>query len=274
MTRALWRKAIGEARVLLAATTLVLFGFCWLYVWLSSFIKLDALKEVLDFLPVPVQRLPGIPFSDVTTSVGLIAMMYIDPVILVTIALWAVSRGSDVVSGEIDRGTMEILLAQPIPRWAIMVTQSVVTIVGCAILAGAVFAGTSVGILLNGLSSEVPIADFLPAALNLFFLAVAQCGMVTLLSTFDRYRARTVGIAGGIVVLHFIFKIVARMWPNGEWFVYLTLFGAYEPQVMVTHPERAWPLLGDYGLALGLVSLLAFVGAGVVFQRRDIPAPL
>ncbi|MFO0947626.1 MAG: ABC transporter permease subunit [Planctomycetota bacterium] len=39
------------------------------------------------------------------------------------------TRGSDAIAGEIDRGTMEVLLAQPIRRSTIIVTHAVVTTV-------------------------------------------------------------------------------------------------------------------------------------------------
>lgn len=274
MIRPLWWKAIVEARILLAAASAVLFGFSWLFVWLSSMIELGPLAQLLQALPAPIERLSGIPFADVTTSAGLISVLYVDPVILVTCAMWAVARGSDAVSGEISRGTMEVLLAQPVRRFDVLFTQAVVTTVGAAILALSVLVGTWAGILTVKFPDSIHFGLFFPAVFNLFCLTFALCGGVTLLSAMDRYRARTVGIAGGLIVIQFIQKIVARMWPDGAFLSYTTVFGAYEPQVMIRDPSEAWRLALEYGTVLVVLGFFFYAASAVVFCRRDLPQPL
>lgn len=277
MTRALWNKTFGEARLLLVLSVVLLFGFNWVFVWITSMVQLGPLKAFLDSLPQNITSALGAPIDQIATTAGRTSLAYVDMVVLFISATWAVSRGSDVVSGEIGRGTMEMLLAQPIHRLQLLTTNAVVTIGGAALLATAVFCGTAVGVTLVKIEEPVSIWYFLPAATNLFFLMFFLAGVSTLMSAWDSYRWRTIGIMGGFYVASMIFKVLSRTVPPLEWLRYFSFMCAYEPQVLVTamiNGDPVLPTLLVYVAILGGLGLLAYIAAAVVFLRRDLPAPL
>src|SRR5687767_14992598 len=109
---ALWRKSLLEVRLLLGALLVVTFVFNVLYVWLTSQVELGALALFLKTLPASFERLAGVPFSTIATETGRLSVAYVHPVTIFTATAWSIARGSDCVSGEIGRGTMELLLAQ------------------------------------------------------------------------------------------------------------------------------------------------------------------
>ncbi len=80
------------------------------------------------------------------TPAGRIAAEYDDPVVLLLMTVWAISRGSDAVSGELNRGTMEMLLGQPVTRLGVISVQACVTLLGAALIAMAAWLGTCVGL--------------------------------------------------------------------------------------------------------------------------------
>lgn len=274
MNRPLWRKSISEMQAVTLAAALVLFGFGWLFVWLSSMIKLGPLGDMLSALPLPLQKISGIPVDQITTPSGLISVLYVDPVVLISCAIWAVTRGSDAIAGEIDRGTMEVLLAQPIRRSSIIATHAVVTTAGAAFLSLALLLGNWIGIVLVPFEGPLSIGVFVPAAINLFAFTFCLAGIGAFLSAFDRYRWRTAGYTGGFFILQLIIKVIARMWPEGEFLKYTTIFGAFEPQVMIQEPHNAFAMSVQYDSCLIGLGILAYVVAGIVFCRRDIPPPL
>jgi ABC-2 type transport system permease protein len=274
MNRALWSKAIGEARLTLAGCALLIFLFDWLFVWVTRLIPAPPFKEMLHLLPPAMQRLPGIPIADVATYAGRISMGYLDPAVLFLSAAWAIARGSDCISGEIGRGTMEMLLAQPVRRIAILGTQAMVMVVGAAVISLCAWLGTWVGLAVNPFETPVDPRLYVPAAVNLFALTVFTAGLATLASSWDRYRWRTIGLAVSIYLVAFILKVIGRMVESLDWVLYFTFHAAYQPQVMVNAPERAWELsLRLDGLLLGL-GLAAYAAAALIFCRRDLPAPL
>jgi ABC-2 type transport system permease protein len=273
MNLALLRKSLLDARWLLISAAALLFGFNWLFVWLVSLFELGALKTMLMLLPLEFQALPGIPIEAVATESGRIAMAYIDPLVIFTATIWGIARGSDAVSGEIGRGTMELLLAQPVRRLTVLTTQATVTVGGAAVLAASCWLGTCTGLALMDIQGTSP-SVFVPGALNLFALTFFLAGMSTMFSSWESYRTRTIGLAGAVLMISLIIKIVARTAPNLGWLMYFTFLGAYEPQVMIVRPHEAWALSLRYDGVLLAFGLAGYIAAAVIFCRRDLPAPL
>jgi ABC-2 type transport system permease protein len=282
MNRALLNKAFVDARLLLAACTLLMFVFHWVFVWITAAIKLPAFAAFLRELPPEIQNLSGVPVDQVATTAGRIALVYVDPIVLVAIGAWAISRGSDTVSGEIDRGTMEMLLAQPVHRLELLVTQIFVTLFGAALLALAGWLGIVIGILTVTLDEGVAFSMFLPASVNTFALTLFLAGISTLASSWDRYRWRTVGLMGAFYVVGVMLEVIGRGVSNLFWVRWFTFMAAYEPQAMTSAVMGdasggwgdAWSMsLHSDGILIGL-GLAAYVAAAVIFGRRDLPAPL
>jgi ABC-2 type transport system permease protein len=318
LNRALLNKSVGEARLLLLGASLVMFAFCWVRVWIISLLPMERFKTILEQFREFERFLP-VPFEQLITYVGRIALTYDELIVVMCVAVWAIARGSDCISGELGRGTMEMLLAQPVSRLKVLVMHASVTTVGTATLAVASWIGIWVGIhtsyvevpielptVLPGLALTEAFSDwptqtvsmarkvdpwlFWPAAFNLFALGFFLAGLSTLMSSWDRYRWRTIGIVAGIYVLQLIIKIVGLATDRLAWMLKTTFFTAYEPELFVSiasqSPEQAWSILlrGDTGawelgplgcdlLLIGL-GLTAYMAAAVIFRRRDLPAPV
>lgn len=274
MNRALWTKAINDAQLLLGGLMLLLFAFNVLFVWLTTLVDLGAWQYILQRLPGQFESLIGVPFAKVATTSGRIGLGYVDPVVLFALVTWSLARGSDAVSGEIGRGTMELLLAQPVSRVSLLATHAAVTTIGAALLAVAAWTGTYVGLRLTGLVAEADPRLYVPAALNLFAATFFLAAATTLVSACDSQRWRTLGIVGAFYVIELIVKIVARMAPKFGWLMYATFLGAFEPQTLVVYPDRAWQMSLRYDATLVGLGLATYVAAAIVFNRRDIPAPI
>jgi ABC-2 type transport system permease protein len=226
----------------------------------------------------------------------------------------------------VNRGTMEMLLAQPLSRARILLTQVAVTLVGVGVLALSAHGGTAVGVYTTSVKEEIapaislpfylpgvgtkislpfgkptvrytPMREkvdlqlFVPATVNLFALGVMIAGFSTLMSSWDRYRWRTIGIVTGVLVVQVMLKVAGMASESTRWLKYLSVLSAYEPESFVRvadlHPERTWavamydaqgawegfgPLASDL-LLLG-VGGVALAGAFAIFLKRDLPAPL
>jgi ABC-2 type transport system permease protein len=275
MSRALGKKAIRDALPLLASLCALLFLFHWLFVWLTSQISLPAMHEfLLNALPKDWEKLSGVPFKEVATPAGRLALAWVDPLVLFAGTIWAISRGSDVVSGELGRGSLELLLAQPIRRSSLIAIQAAVCTAGAALLAMTGWLGNWVGIRTVAAAAEIDPRLFVPAAINLFGYIVFLSGFTALASACDRQRWRTIGLAGGFFALQMLLQIVARMSERLSWLGWFTFLSAYEPQVLVARPEAAWGQLAAYSVWLLGLGFGGWLAAGLVFARRDLPAPV
>jgi ABC-2 type transport system permease protein len=322
MNRALIRKSVIEARLLLLSSTLVMFAFCWVRVWIVSLLPTDRFKTIVEQFR-EFERFVPVPFEQLFTYPGRLALTYDEFIVVMCMAVWSIARGSDVVAGELGRGTMEMLLAQPVSRMRILLTQSSVTIAGVALLAAASWLGLYAGIhttyvdepvdvpqwsfplggfpaaapLEEGVTRRVPMSDkveprdLLSAAVNLFALGFFLAGLSACVSSWDRYRWRTIGVVAAIYVVQLIMKIVGLASDRFRWLLNMTFFTAYEPErfvsVAVNQPENTWKLLvwdevaggarfgplGWSGLLI-VLGLAAYGASVVIFRRRDLPAPM
>ena len=272
---AIWKKTWGDQRVLVLSLVALWSVFPWIYLWLSAQIPMTAFQNVLlQAIPKDWQRLSGVPFGEVATHSGRIALAFIDPVIVLAATVWGITRGSDAVSGQLERGTLEMVLAQPVTRRALYATQALATTCGALLLCGVLLLGVWTAIVLGPWAGLVDPSRFIPAVGNVFGLMVCMAGVAACVSAADSYRWRTIGIMCGFYVFSLLAKLVGRLSGQWGWCGYLSIFNAYEPQRLVGDPADSWPLLASYnGVLLGL-GLLAYVVGGVLFSRRDLPAPL
>jgi ABC-2 type transport system permease protein len=283
----LFRKAIGDAKWLFAALLVLMFVFPWAFLWASGQINAPAFSEFLaNALPQRWQRIWGVPFSQVATPAGRAALVFVHPLIVFSAVVWTVTRGSDCVSGEIGRGTMEMLLAQPVRRTSIYITHTFVTSVGSMFLASAVWCGIAIGLRSSPLYEHVRASLFIPPAVNLFAVMVCLGGGSAMVSSCDSQRWRTIGIVATWYVLSTVLTVLSQIVDRCQWLGYGSIMSAYKPQTMVVEPERAWSLftqhdgaivglgVGGQLLALFAVGLTCYVIGAIVFSRREIPAPL
>ncbi len=282
MTRTLILKCLREGRWLFLATAAIMFAFCWLRVWMVSKIDAERFKGIIDMLPSDWQKFSPVDIQFLITYTGRISAAYSEPIVVFGVSAWAIARGSDVISGELGRGTMEMLLAQPVSRERVLSTHALVTLIGTICLAFTAWLGTWTGVHTNQIREEyrptitVPIpgalfgtewpnplaakrvrhvpmtervspAEFLPASINLACFGFFMSGLSTMFSARDRFRSRTIGMVCLLLVLSVILKLVGMAGVGWDWVRYLSVFSIYEPEhlIMIAHkfPDQTWSFL-------------------------------
>ena len=268
-TWALFRKNLIDARWMLLTIASALFGLSWLFVHVAHRIE-AAMKEATGGGP-PLRMLRGLGGAAMDFSTAAIEMAFWNhPFVLLMFAVWAISRGTASVAGEIERGTMDLILSRPVTRFAYLGAQVLATLFGFILLGAALIAGNLVGTRFNSVI-EPPSALLLSKpALNLLAFGLAIYGYTLFLSTVDLVRWRPNLIASVATLAGFIALVIASI-PSLEeykWLEHLSIFKAYNPVEVVTKGETLAfnaSLLGGIG-AVGLI--LGFA----CFLRRDLPA--
>ena len=322
VNRALLFKCVNEAWWLFVALAVLLFSFCWLRVWIISLLDMPDFGNMLGPLVKKFGHLSPVPPDHILTYPGRVALTLVEPVVVFGLSIWAISRGSDIVAGEIGRGSMEMLLGQPLSRLQVFVTQACVTVGGivllCAVCTAGIWGGirwTEVAVQkpitfmdifamaagsqvetapedkeMQPLSAAVNIQLVIPGIVNVFAMAFGVAGLTTFVSSWDRYRWRTVGIASGLYILQFIIKLLAISAEQLLWLKPLSFFSAFEPQWFVylgaEQQEALWSFTwtnGEGALVPGAmacnamllgIGLIGYVGGAVTFCQRDLPAPI
>lgn len=321
MFRILLKKYLSESIILWTALALVLFFFPWVRIWTVSQFELTGFAPLIEQFKA-FEKFAPVPLEQFLTYHGIIGITFDEPVVLLCLLTWSVARGTDVVSGELGRGTMEMLLAQPIHRWKLIAAHGIVTVTGLALLCILVYLGISLGIQTNSTpitqqttvelpwtgwkvpnpfvpkeQRQIPLIElvkpqeFMAATANMFALGFAVLGLGVMISSFDQYRWRSIGIVIGAYVLQLLLFILSKSTPGMAIFKPFTFLSAYQPdwivQVVHNHPEVEWQWLnrpwatgwqdalgpmGYIGILIGM-GLVSYAIAFLRFQHRDLPAP-
>ncbi|MHC4177285.1 MAG: ABC transporter permease subunit [Planctomycetota bacterium] len=271
MNRAIWKKAFSDAWLPLGVSSIILILFSWLFVWLVSQFDIGLWGLMLRMMPGWVEDIIGVPLDEIVTTTGRLSFLYVHAITMLVCMGWAVGRGSASISGEIARGTMDLILSLPVRRATVVAAPAVVAGLGGAVLAGSITAGIWLGLLTVDLPGKTSLSEFLPGAVNLFCLIFCMTGVTTFVSSWNRDRWRTVSLAVVVYVVFLIIDVVASLWPPGSWLQYCTFVTAFHPQLLILQPEETGWLAWKYNVPLLVLGLIAYAGAVAVFSYRDIP---
>jgi ABC-2 type transport system permease protein len=320
MTAVLVRKLLRDLRVQLLVVGLLLAAFECLWVkiteritgqivpFLGQQVSLPGLEETIFKGPGQVLRtLIGGEHIKLNRAMDVLSIGYVHPLMQTILCVWAVGRAAGAIAGELDRGTMELLLAQPLARFRVLLAHAWVDLLTIPVLCLALWAGTWLGAWLVGpirvneaempklpvpVKLKPPTAEQLrlepaavgPALVNVAALVFAVSGLTMVLSAAGRFRARVLGGAVLLVLIQFLVNLVGQLWDALAFLRPLTVFYYYQPQQIIL--GRSWSVdfaVWNGGQPLGSVPGVAVLfGVGLagylvalwIFTRRDLPAPL
>jgi ABC-2 type transport system permease protein len=226
------------------------------------------------------------------------------PLVQAIFCIWAVGRSAGAIAGEIDRGTMELLLAQPIARKKVILAHLLIDMTTIPLLCLAFLIGIEVGTAIAGNftvdpgvyeavkmkppnplpSYSVNPAVVRPGMLNAAALVFAISGYTIWVSAAGRSRNRALGIAILLTLVQFLVNVIGQMWDGLAFLRPFSVFYYYQPQAInlrgqwSVDPGLMWngrPLISlNVILVLGLVGAIGYLMALRTFVRRDVPAPL
>ncbi len=321
VTLILVRKLLRDARLALIAVCLVLFSFATLWVKISQVVTVEIspaftavaafvgdrslFKDMIFSGPGKVSEAAlGWGHINFENPNDFLAMGMLHPIMLSMCVLWGVGRSAAAVAGELDRGTMELLLSQPVPRHTLIVAHLLVDLIVLPLICLSFYAGTQFGLEIVGpfvpnysalreAKMPIPIPDHPePLAVNgllewrglahTFAFLLALSGMTIAFSAAGRSRWRVIGWMALIVVAMFVANTVGQLWEPARFTRPVTLFFYYQPQramlndLWLVDLGSSWPG-GPTVPAIVVLSGVGLLGYGFAlwtFTRRDLPAPL
>ena len=171
------------------------------------------------------------------------------------------------IAGEVQRGTMELILSRSVTKLQVYVCAGVITAAGMFGLVIVMFSGTVVATNIYDFGEPIPLYGFFQLAINAGLLASA-IGAISLLSAASfRQRGTAVGVAVGYIMVNYFASIITEWWPKMQWLDKVTIFNYVRSnKIFVLH---TWPI-SDM-IVLMVIFLTAFITGAVIWQRRDLP---
>ncbi len=267
----LFAKGMLEARWMLGIISAALFGLSWWFVHFAS--RIEAALKVATRARRATGMLRGLGGAAMDYSSAAIEMSFwtINTLIVpMVVAIWAISRGSGAVAGEIEKGTMDLVLSRPVARSAYLGSQVAVAVVGLLVIVASMMAGNLAGAYYNHLENPLSALALTRPALNLVAYGWAIFGYTFLVSSADYARWRPTLIGSVATLAGFIALVISGI-PSAEewkWLEKVSIFKAYNPVEVVTAGETLAFNAGVLGAVGGVGIILGFL----IFSRRDLPA--
>lgn len=245
----------------------VLAGFEYLICAFVGTINVSgAVTELVKTLPPFLQSVFGDQLAAALSAPGILAFGWDHPVAHAVGAALAIGLATRAVAGELENGTLELVLSQPLSRGAYLAGQVGYALAALAAVTLAGVFGTVVGLKVFNLDVRDPVR-LLKLAVCFFLLQAAWYGLGLLFSVFGREAGRVAGAGFMLVLLSYIAQAVGRLLPGAAFLLPYSLHSYYAPRSILMDNVLA----GRSVAVLGAVSLVGLTLAAACFIRRDIP---
>ena len=258
-------------------TLRVLLAWCLIALWIFLFQlaicgivhdneRVKAFLQYIDILPSFIKAFMGGEVLQIGNIAGLIAIGYQEPFILLLYMLYAVGVPTALLAGDVQRGTMELILSRQATKTQIYICAGLITVVGMYALVVVMFLGTVAATNLYDFEQEVPLYSFFKLAINGGILASAVGGIALLAAACFR-RGMAVSLTVAFLVVNYFIMIITQWWPRMKWLDPVTIFNYVDGAKIFSEPK--WPV-GDMCVLLSLLAVSTVLG-GIIWSRRDLP---
>lgn len=182
------------------------------------------------------------------------------------VTLYALFGCGGAIAREADQGTLDLLLAQPVSRAALVLSKYVGFLVGLGLVLG-VTALVQLG--LERMVADVPALPagrVLGAGLLAWLLGAAFGGLALVSSALWLDGRRALGAAGGLLFFMWLARVAGVLSERAEPVANLSLFYHWEVLGLLVEGTVPWGLAAAYAVtALGGVALAVWL-----FHRREL----
>lgn len=220
-----------------------------------------SVKDAIDISLIPANLRSAFNINDFTQLASFLSSELFGVILPILIPFYGIIALSNVVAGAEERGRLDVLLGNPIPRWNLIVGSMLVTALGLVVVV------TVIGTVLTGMAAlldlELPVRVAYRAAFSLWPLALALGSLALALSAILRQRSVAMGAAAAVHFLMFLTNIIARLAPDLSGIRFASAHFYYGNAIL---DGLWWP-----GIATLLGATVALTTLAVVmFNRRDI----
>lgn len=220
----------------------------------------------LDFARGIMQAMLGTELGDQIGPQMFQSIAWVHPVPLALIWAHAIMSCTRVPAGEVDRGTIDVLLGLPVSRWDVFFSETFVwMLAGAAVIVAAV-AGNLLGSLGVAPDQRPSPSHTLVVAINLFCLYIAVGGLAWLASSLSNRRGRAMTVVFLVLLGLFLLNYLAQFWQPLEKIVFLSPLHYHRPVPVLRSGNWPWRDLATLSGFAGI----SWLAAVIIFSRRNL----
>ncbi|TVR25107.1 MAG: hypothetical protein EA389_09785 [Ilumatobacter sp.] len=247
------RRAVAVWAAGIVATVAVLAGL-----WPSVREMFD--DEILGEFPEVMQRL--FDMETMTTGSGFLNIELFSIVLPVVFITYGIGRGSRLIAGEEQDGTLEVVIVSPVTRSRILLDKAAGLAIGVSALGAALFAATVVASAVAGMG--VPVTHAAIGAVAMVLLGIQHGWLALAVGAAFGRRGLAVAVAGVVAMVGYLLHVMGAL---------VEAVAPWQPLSPFTQAVGAGPVSGDVPLGFLWLALssVAFVSVAMPrFDRRDI----
>ena len=220
------------------------------------------LNRLMESYPPEMRDLFGMgEGTDLSTIEGFLASQVFSFMAPLALAFFPILASAGAIAGAEERGTIDVLLGNPVPRWQLVVGNFVTTAASTLGIVAILGLFTWVPAVL--LDVDLSLEKAAEATLNLWPLCMFFGGLAMLCSAFFHRRVLAIAIPGFVLVAMYFINALGESVEDLEDVQPLTVFHYYGSAI---EDDIDWSNFGGVTLAALVLVLLA----ALAFGRRDI----
>ncbi len=180
------------------------------------------------------------------------------------VAVWGLIAGAGLVAGEVENGTIDMMLSQPVSRERFLLARFGGVLAVLLAIAMACFLGLLLGMAVSDVDASVAGLFFACLQLALLGLAVAAVGVLLSVRTLSTRKSQMVLV--GALVAEYALDLVSKIKTDLSGLGTFSIFHYFDPAEVVSSGRP-----DGVGVAVHLgVAAIAVLAAMLLFSRRDM----
>lgn len=264
---ALVRHSLRRSRALVGVLLAVLAGFELLLVaGAATLQESGTFGNFASLMPPFMRQMFGDSFVAFMSFAGIVCFGYFHPIIIGALSAFVVAFATEPVA-EIETRMVDVVLARPLARSAIVARSVLLVVALPALVIGVMIVSTLAGLAwLAPPDAGLRGTLILSLAVNLWVLVECLGGITLAVAAASRRRSTAAGGTGMALLALFCVDYLARVWKPAASIAWLSPFHYFDAMAIVI----GHPLPPSHVAVLGIAAAVGAALAFVVFSKRDL----
>jgi ABC-2 type transport system permease protein len=197
-----------------------------------------------------------------STPIGYFSAELFSFMLPLLLLVFGIGFGAAAIAGDEEKGTLGLLLANPVPRWRVVVDKFGALTVSMILLGSAFWVGLAVCVI--GIGIDISLIKLAEATIGSVALAMVFSAVSFFVGCYRGNRGMSLGIASGLAVVTYFLNVLGGMVTGLKNYRFLSPFYQYmQPNTLANGLDLHILVLTGLIVVFFAISIPAFI-------RRDI----